>query len=325
MKVNKLLSIITFTALVLISCKNDSNKSKIPESEVTHEAEISSDIYGNYVSIGYDNRSQGYDWVSVAISDAGDNRLKIKVRSRADKKKPTCTFDATATKVNETTYKSLVDDKTILYVFESGSLTISTENPEFIGSLGFYCSGGASVEDTYTKIDGELDASQIDKTAFSKVLMLQGIGFNVTSIEKDGQNTLTISPFGLELDNSAVTMEINGVVTNAEIEDLDSDGSPDVMVYTKTEDENEYGNVYGVATNNKKSMSFTYFPPISENENINQGYQGHDVFTIVETSLIQRFPIYENEKPTGKMRQVSYKLKLGEAIRGFHVDKVSEY
>ena len=56
---------------------------------------------------------------------------------------------------------------------------------------------------------------------------------------------------------------------------------------------------------------------------------GHDEFAIVETTFVQRFPIYNdddtNSNPTGGTRQIQYKLKDGEASRKFVVDKVIEY
>ncbi len=322
-----ILFLLGFLILSLAACKSNAESSESQESEtgVQEEAPSTLNLTGNYVSVDYDKRNEGYDWISVAVTNEENNNLKILVRSRADKKKPTCTFDATLTKVNENTYQSMEDDKTILYIFENGTLTIKPELPEYDGILAFYCSGGATVADTYQKIDGDLDTAQIDKTSFNKILMLQGIGFNISAIENNSKNTLTMSPFGLSVSNDPVTIEINGEVMDAEIEDLNSDGSPDVLVYTQTKDANAFGYVYGFTTNSKKSMSFIYFPPVLENKELKPGYEGHDKFAIVETSLVQRFPIYKNGKPTGKTRQISYKLKDGEATRGFAVDQVSEY
>ncbi len=323
----KELAVVGLIVLSFTGCKNGTEKSESTalEAETREEPEQSLNIYGNYVSEDYDKRNEGYDWVSVAVSDAGPDKLNIRVRSRADRKKPTCTFDAIATKLNDTSYFSYLSGKKILYTFENNTIIIQPEKKEDEGELFFYCSGGASVAGTYKKIAGTIDDTQVDKTLFSKVLNLQGIGFNISSIKEDGKNTLTVMPFGLEISNSAVTIEISGVVTNAEIEDLNSDGSPEVLVYTQTEDEGKYGNVYGFTTNFKKSMSFIYFPPITENADLKQGYHGHDEFAIVETSLVQRFPIYENGTATGKMRQISYTLKDGEATRSFKVDNVTEY
>ncbi|WP_296702654.1 hypothetical protein [Algoriphagus sp.] len=317
----------TLLSLILASCNPASQKSEntLLEVPMTEEIPESNPVLGNYVSDGYSKKSEGYDWVSVAVTALEGDKIKIIVRSRADKKRPTCTFDATAEKVDENTYKSWIEDQAVFYNFNGNQLTIALENPENEGVLSFYCSGGATVAGSYMKIEGELDSSQIDPTAFNKTMMLQGIGFNISSVEKDGKTLITVMPFGLEISNETVTLETSGQVTNAEIEDLNSDGSPEVMIYTQTTEENKYGNVLGFSTNNKKSMSQTYFPPISENEELSKGYQGHDEFAIVETHLVQRFPIFENGKKTEKIRQISYKLKEGEAIRGFQVDKVSEY
>ena len=136
-------------------------------------------------------------------------------------------------------------------------------------------------------------------------------------------------PFGLENDNSSYDMKIDGDIINAEVEDLNSDGSPEVLVFTQSEGSGSYGNVVGYSVNNRKSMSQFYFPPVSQNETISKGYMGHDEFSIVETYLVQRFPIYKdgdtNSNPTGGIRQITYELKDGEAMRTFKVKDVTEF
>jgi hypothetical protein len=56
---------------------------------------------------------------------------------------------------------------------------------------------------------------------------------------------------------------------------------------------------------------------------------GHDEFAVVEGIVAQRFPIYNqgdsNAKPTGKMRQLQYKLKQGEAGWVMKLDRVTEF
>ena len=123
--------------------------------------------------------------------------------------------------------------------------------------------------------------------------------------------------------------EIDGNVSNVEIEDLNSDGSPEVLVYITSAGSGSYGSVIGYSVNNKKSMSQIYFPPIADNPEISKGYMDHDEFAIIETTFAQRFPIYRegdtNSNPTGGIRQVQYKLVEGEASRIFEVDKVLEF
>ncbi|MDE0534997.1 MULTISPECIES: PliI family lysozyme inhibitor of I-type lysozyme [unclassified Tenacibaculum] len=314
--------------LALVSCKNETKKTDTQET--TQEAVTTTlSVTGNYVSSEYEKRDEGYDWVSVAVKAAKDEQLKIAVRSRADKKKPTCTFEALAKKVNDSTFTATAEGKTILFSFKDNQISITTQNESDSNILNFYCSGGGSLAGSYQKIEGDLDQTQIDKTIFRKNVTLQGISFSI-STQKNGMETeLTVTPYGLEIDNSAVTQTIDGSVVDAEIEDLNSDGSPEVLMYTKSDGSGSYGNVIGFSVNNKKSMSQIYFPPITDNKELSKGYMGHDEFTIIETTLSQRFPIYKegdsNANPTGGTRQITYKLFDGEASRKFVVKNSTEF
>ena len=313
--------------LAAIGCKTDTEKT---ETATTQEPTKTVSTIGNYVSADYSKRSEGYDWVSVSVSEAENNQLNISIRSRADKKKPTCTFNALAQIVNDSTYQTQINGTTILFGFTDAEISITAEKQEDEGLLYFYCSGGASIGGKYVKINEPLDQSQIDKTRFSKVLNLQEIGFNISSKERDSVNTLTISTFGLKEREYNQTFNIEGEeVVDAEVEDLNADGSPELFIYTRSVGSGSYGNVYAYSVNNKKSMSEVYFQPTAENQEINKGYMGHDAFTLIENRLGQRFPIYKqgdiNAEPTGGTRQVSYKLVEGEAMRKLAVDKITEY
>ncbi|KOY51993.1 hypothetical protein I602_1553 [Polaribacter dokdonensis DSW-5] len=312
---------------VIISCKNETKKIEdVSKTEFTEEFNIE----GNYVSKDYSKRSEGYDWIAISASEAESNQLNISVRSRADKKKPTCTFDAVANKVNDKVYQTQIDGKSILFEFTNEQISITTKDKNNGGILFFYCSGGASIAGTFQKINEPIDQNQIDKTKFNSVLNLQDVGFNVSSIEKDGKNTLTIFTFGLTESEYQETFNIDGEeVINAEVEDLNSDGSPELFVFTRSAGSGSYGNVYAFSVNNKKSMSEVYFQPTAENSKINKGYMGHDEFSLVENTLGQRFPIYKegdtNAEPSGGTRQISYKLVEGEAMKKLEVDKITEY
>ncbi|WP_242156990.1 PliI family lysozyme inhibitor of I-type lysozyme [Aestuariivivens sediminis] len=316
-----------FVALSFVGCKSEPQNQDQKSIEKGIER---IDVTEHYVSDSYHKRHDGFDWVAVSVKHHGDESLWVSVRSRADQKKPTCTYDTKAFRIDKNTYESTYDGKRIRFEFFPTSLTISTENPDDSNMLYFFCNGGATLAGHYGKIDGELDTQQIDLTTFSKVLNLQGIGFNVSSIEKDNKNTLTIFTFGLENRDYNETFTIEGqVVIDAEVEDLNSDGSPELFVYTQSVGSGSYGNIFAFSVNAKKSMSQVYFPPTSENPKINSGYRGHDAFTIVENTLSQRFPIYKegdtNASPTGGTRQVSYTLVEGEAMRQLKVLDITEY
>jgi len=167
--------------------------------------------------------------------------------------------------------------------------------------------------------------TKLAKPKFSRKLSLNNISFDINLTGKQ----LSIQPSGLANDNTEIFKQIEGTITNAEIGDLNGDGFPEVLVYITSDGSGSYGTVIGYSVNNGKSMSEIYMPNIADNPKANKGYMGHDEFAIVENSLCQRFPTYNpqdtNSNPTGKMRQIQYKLKDGENSRVFVVDKIIEF
>lgn len=322
--------VISVVILTAISCNNQ-DKSKAPNltSRTENTIQSISKFTGDYVSENYTKRNEGYDWMAVSVNQLSDSSVHISIRSRIDKKKPSCTFDADAIKISKNQFRSNIDGKYIIYTFNLNSINIAPAKNEDNVILQYYCSGGGSISGNYSKISEPLDEKQIDNRVFIKFLNLQNIGFDVSTSGKGSIQKLTIQPFGLKIDNQKVTKEIEGYVYNAEIEDLNSDGFPELLIYTSSAGSGSYGNVIGYSVNAGKSISEINFPPISNNPKANKGYMGHDEFAIVETSLVQRFKTYKegdaNSNPTGNIRQIQYKLKDGEASRKFVIDKIIEY
>lgn len=316
---NRLLFAVLAT-LTAFSCKSNLNVKNIESLPASVDA-----FTGNYVTSGYLKRNDGYDWVSVTVKQLTDSSAHIALRSRADKKKPTCTFDADAVLHDNNMLKATVEGKSILFTFAGDSLLISAENKQDAGFLNYFCSGGGSIAGTYKKIYEPLDTVQIDKTIFSKALSWNNLFFDINLTGKE----LVIQPVGLEIDNNKVSHTVEGIVADAEIGDLNSDGFPEVLVYITSAGSGSYGSVIGYSVNNGKSMSQIFLPPVADNPKINRGYMGHDEFAIVESTFNQRFPIYKpgdiNAKPTGGIRQIQYKLKNGEASRVFVIDKILEF
>ena len=285
--------------------------------------------FGSYASDGYDKRAQGYDWVGVTVSPAPEQQLRIAVRSRADKKKPTCTFDAVARPISPTVYQTLVEGKNIRFTFDRDTVNISTESEADRGLLNYYCSGGGSLADTYRKIRGDLDERQVDPRVFQQMLSWNQVSFDVNATGKGSMQTLTIQPYGLKADNRKVTHEVDGRVVGAEIADMNADGYPELLVYTQSAGSGSYGNVIAYSASRNQSMSQVTFHNIVEHAKAGKGYMGHDEFAVVENTLVQRFRVYQpndtNAKPTGVMRQIQYKLRDGEASRQFVIDRIVEY
>lgn len=166
-------------------------------------------------------------------------------------------------------------------------------------------------------------------TAFDKTLTLNGITFRVSAPNDSSAGTVTIVPSGLTVTNDTIIQEIDGTVIGAEIADLDVNGWPELYVFTQSAGSGSYGSVLGQAVNNGKSLSAIFLPDIAEDAKLAEGYMGHDEFAIVENSLARRFPIYApgdtNAAPSGKMRQVSYRLVAGEAGWLLRMRDVTEF
>ena len=164
---------------------------------------------------------------------------------------------------------------------------------------------------------------------FDQGLELQGVTFQVKCPNASSTNKLTIIPSGLSGDNAPIVQEVDGIVTGAEVADVNSDGSPEVYVYVQSAGSGSYGSVVAYSSNKKKSLSMIYLPPVSENPKAAKGYMGHDAFAVVETRFVQRFPVYKpgdtNASPSGGMRQLHYKLVPGEAGWLLKLDRIEEF
>ncbi len=298
------------------------NKETYATGSMINNATFDTDLFGNYVSSSYLDRKQRMDWIAVSIKKMDDYRARITVRSRADLKKPTCTYDAIATTMDNNTLKSFEDSHEVRFTLNRDTLTIDSDDENI---LYFFCSGGGSLAGEYIKIREDLDKTQIDTTKYQKAISYDDYLFLI----RYSGNTLTIRPSGLEIDNRKVTHQIEGSIITAEAGDLNIDGYPEVLVYLQSDGSGSYGSIIGYSVNNGKSISQINLPDLSENPEASKGYMGHDEFGIVESNLVRRFPIYRdgdtNVQPTGGMRQIQYKLVEGEAMRQLVVDKVVEY
>ena len=164
---------------------------------------------------------------------------------------------------------------------------------------------------------------------FKKSLELQGVTFVVEATNEGSINQLKITPSGLTKDKTPAESDIEGTVSGAEIGDLDANGFPEVYVFVTSAGSGSYGSLVAYAVNNGKSMTPIYLPPITEDPKASKGYMGHDEFAVLEMVLGRRFPIYKegdtNAGPSGKTRQLQYKLVPGEAGWVLRLTDITEY
>lgn len=191
------------------------------------------------------------------------------------------------------------------------------------------CMGGNTGNNSNTDTTGSV-TPELSEISSTQDMELAYPGSDISFQVKVTGDSLYIIPNGLTVINDTLRHDITGYsFVNAEIGDMNIDSYPEIFVYLSSEGSGSYGKLIGYSTNNGKSVSQVYLPEISENEEINEGYMGHDEMAIVESTFCQRFPIYKegdsNAQPTGGMRQIQYKLVDGEAGQMLAVEKVVEF
>ena len=150
---------------------------------------------------------------------------------------------------------------------------------------------------------------------FQQTLSLQGVTFMVSSKGEGSIQQLVVKASENGKAFPVVKEELLGRVTSAEVEDLNSDGRPELILSVTSAGSGSYGSVKAWSASRGHNLLPITLPELSGK--LAQGYMGHDQFAVVETTLMRRFPIYRpgdsNAKPTGGTRQISYKLVAGEA------------
>jgi hypothetical protein len=174
---------------------------------------------------------------------------------------------------------------------------------------------------------GALPAVAIE--AYDQTLTLQGASFRIQCTNAASENTLTLTPSGLETDNSSISVAVDGIVTGAEVADLNADGSPEIYVYVTSAGSGSYGSLAAWSANSKKSLSPIILPELAEDPVNGKGYMGHDKFVVAEQYLVRSFPLYKegdpNAAPSGGSRQLQYTLESGEASWRLVVAKTVDF
>ena len=130
------------------------------------------------------------------------------------------------------------------------------------------------------------------------------------------QNPLSVKPVGFESGARDVSFTLRGRVASAQVDDLNRDGYPDLILFIYSDSNATSGTVYGFISEANKEIVPCVLPDAAMNSKISTGYKGHDQFSLMEGTLLQRFPIYNKDdskdKPTGGNRVVLYQLVKGE-------------
>ncbi len=157
------------------------------------------------------------------------------------------------------------------------------------------------------------------------------VGYRITCANRNpGRNDATINPIGFENQMREFSIEVKGRLRKAEIDDLNNDGYPDLVLYVYSGDSLQKGTVIGISSDKNRTVNPIIFPDILDDQKLREGYKGFDDFNLMEGMLMRRYPLYTsdslNARPTGKMRQVQYRVIPGEKkMLRFKVVRFYEY
>jgi len=178
-------------------------------------------------------------------------------------------------------------------------------------------------------IPGAAASAQVTITKMDSTLKIGKVGYRVECKNKrPDQNQLNIRPLGFSNEAREMSFMLRGRVAKAEIDDLNSDGYPDLVLYIYTDSSAIFGTVYAFISRANKSITPCILPDPMMDGKINEGYRGHDAFSLMQGYLLEKFPIYkpgdDNDKPTGGTRAILYQLVPGDND-GFKFQKVRNY
>ncbi|MBS1947864.1 MAG: hypothetical protein JST47_08865 [Bacteroidetes bacterium] len=142
-------------------------------------------------------------------------------------------------------------------------------------------------------------------------LKLGKAGYKIFCNNKStAENEVTIKPVGFDKDAREMKFMVKGRISKTEIDDLNDDGFPDLVVYIFSGKNAEFGTVYGFASDQNKSYVPIMLPDVMLDGKLKEGYKGHDHFMLLQGKLVREFPVYlpdgPTDKPTGGKRIIMY-------------------
>lgn len=148
---------------------------------------------------------------------------------------------------------------------------------------------------------------------FDSTVKVGRIGYHVATNNKNPDlNDVAIKLSGFEKEARGMDFYTRGRVTGISIDDLNTDGFYDLVIFVYGGLSGEFGSVYVLMSQENKSLIPVILPDPMLDGKINQGYKGYDEFTMLDGTILRKFPLYksgdEKGKPTGGSRVVQYQI-----------------
>lgn len=168
---------------------------------------------------------------------------------------------------------------------------------------GLFFIGEASAQVSFEKIDTTM---KVGKT-----------GFKVTCRNKEiASNQLSVRPIGFESPaNESMNFPVKGRISSVQVDDFNHDGNADLIMFIYSDSNARHGTALALISDGTKAIMPCVLPDVALDGKINTGYKGYDQFTLMEGTLLQKFPVFkpqDKETPTGGNRVVQYTFGRGE-------------
>jgi hypothetical protein len=166
---------------------------------------------------------------------------------------------------------------------------------------------------------GKIHAQEVTFEKIDTTMKIGKYGFKVSCRNKEiKSNMLSIRPIGYESPASeSMNMPVRGRLSAAMVDDLNGDGLADLILFIYTDSAAIHGTVYAMISVDEKNLMPTGLSDPALDGKINTGYKGHDVFSMLEGTVLLKFPIFKtgdaDNKPTGGTRTVQYNITKGES------------
>ncbi len=162
-------------------------------------------------------------------------------------------------------------------------------------------------------------AAQIKR--IDTTMMIGNAGYRIKCSNKDVErNELDVKPIGFDKDAHESGMFLKGFIVKSQIDDLNNDGFPDAVIYTIDGPRGQFGNAYAIVSMSNKSFVAVGLPDVQLDAKYKEGYRGHDEFSLLEGTLMRKFPVYKpddkDNAATGGKRLIQYRL-TGSEDTGF--------
>jgi hypothetical protein len=143
-------------------------------------------------------------------------------------------------------------------------------------------------------------------------------GYRINCFNKSSEkNPISIYPVGFESEVRDFNFELKGVLIGTEVDDLNKDGFPELLLYVATIDSLNKSSVIAISSQENKSVAPIVFPDILDDPRLRDSYKGADKYMLLEGVLMRTYPLFEKDangvqQPTGKMRRLMYRVAPGE-------------